>query len=234
MKELIIKSLHKSYATTPVLDDVSLHYSSGAINGIIGPNGAGKSTLLNCIANFVPYNGSIDRVNIKSIGLLTANPYIFPRITGLEFIRFCLSAKNCKEDPQKLDRLNGLFELPLHKFADEYSTGMLKKLHLLALFLQHNDLLLLDEPYNGLDILSSAYLSELLRELKNQDVVILISSHDLDHLVKIADTLTVIENGAAHLKSEELTNIQKEIEKYAYEKVKSLNINMSTPIAIEG
>jgi ABC-2 type transport system ATP-binding protein len=223
MKELIIESLSKSYAKTPVLENVNLHYRSGVINGIIGPNGAGKSTLLNCIAGYIPYQGRIERKNIKTIGLLTSNPYIFPRITGLEFIRFCLSAKNCREDTQKLNQLNGLFELPLHKFADEYSTGMLKKLHLLALLLQENDMLLLDEPFNGLDILSSAYLSELLQELKKQDTLIFISSHDLNHLVKIAGTLTVIENGMTYMKSEQLSEIQKEIEKHAYDKVKSLN-----------
>ncbi|MEA5126600.1 MAG: ATP-binding cassette domain-containing protein [Proteiniphilum sp.] len=223
MKELIIESLSKSYAKTPVLENVNLHYRSGVINGIIGPNGAGKSTLLNCIAGYIPYQGRIDRKNIKTTGLLTSNPYIFPRITGLEFIRFCLSAKNCREDTQKLNQLNGLFELPLHKFADEYSTGMLKKLHLLALLLQENDMLLLDEPFNGLDILSSAYLSELLQELKKQDTLIFISSHDLNHLVKIAGTLTVIENGMTYMKSEQLSEIQKEIEKHAYDKVKSLN-----------
>ena len=123
-----------------------------------------------------------------------------------------------------MDRLNRLFELPLQKFADEYSTGMLKKLHLLALLLQQNDLLLLDEPFNGLDILSSAYLSELLLELKKQDTLILISSHDLDQLAKIADTLTVIENGRAYMRSEQLLDIQREIEKYAYDKVKDLNL----------
>ncbi len=223
MKELIIESLSKSYAKTPVLENVNLHYRSGVINGIIGANGAGKSTLLNCIAGYIPYQGRIDRKNIKTTGLLTSNPYIFPRITGLEFIRFCLSAKNCREDTQKLNQLNGLFELPLHKFADEYSTGMLKKLHLLALLLQENDMLLLDEPFNGLDILSSAYLSELLQELKKQDTLIFISSHDLNHLVKIAGTLTVIENGMTYMKSEQLSEIQKEIEKHAYDKVKSLN-----------
>jgi ABC-2 type transport system ATP-binding protein len=223
MKELIIESLSKSYAKTPVLENVNLHYRSGVINGIIGPNGAGKSTLLNCIAGYIPYQGRIDRKNIKTTGLLTSNPYIFPRITGLEFIRFCLSAKNCKENTQKLNQLNGLFELPLHKFADEYSTGMLKKLHLLALLLQENDMLLLDEPFNGLDILSSAYLSELLQELKKQDTLIFISSHDLNHLVKIAGTLTVIENGMTYMKSGQLSEIQKEIEKHAYDKVKSLN-----------
>ncbi|WP_298647793.1 ABC transporter ATP-binding protein [uncultured Proteiniphilum sp.] len=225
MKELIVELLSKSYGKTTVLENVNLRYRSGAINGVIGNNGAGKSTLLNCVAGYIPYNGNIERKNIKTIGLLTANPYIFPRITGYEFIRFCLSAKNCKEDKEKTDRLNRLFELPLHKFADEYSTGMLKKLHLLALLLQQNDVLLLDEPFNGLDVLSSAYLSELLSELKKQDTLILISSHDLDQLVKIAGTLTVIEDGRTYMRSDQLSDIQREIEKHAYDKVRSLNLS---------
>lgn len=118
------------------------------------------------------------------------------------------------------------FLFPAEWRITEYSTGMLKKLHLLALLLQQNDLLLLDEPFNGLDILSSAYLSELLLELKKQETIILISSHDLVQLVKISDTLTVIENGTAYMRSEQLSDIQYEIERQAYDKVRSLNLSL--------
>ena len=222
MKELIISSLHKSYGNVIVLEDVNLHYFAGTINGVIGSNGAGKSTLLNSIGGYINYQGIIERKGIKTIGLLTANPYIFPRITGYEFIHFCLSAKNCKEDTAKLNRLNALFELPLNRFADEYSVGMLKKLHLLALLLQDNDLLLLDEPFNGLDILSSAYLSELMLELKKQGAFIFVSSHNISQLVKISDTLTLVENGRAIMKSESLMDIEKEIEDEAKSKVESV------------
>ena len=222
MKELIIRDLNKSYGAVAVLENVNLHYVSGSINGIVGGNGEGKSTLLNCIAKHIDYKGDIERKNIQSIGLLTANPYIFPRITGYEFIRFALSAKNCKEDTVRLSQLNTLFELPLNRFADEYSTGMLKKLHLLALLLQDNDLLLLDEPFNGLDILSSAYLSQLLLELKKQGAFIFISSHNINQLVKISDTLTLINNGRAMMKSESLADIEKEIEREAENKIRSV------------
>ena len=222
MKKLIIENLSKKYNDTPVLESVNLSYFSGTLNGIIGKNGAGKSTLFNCIARNISYQGRIERKNIESIGLLSANPYMFPRVTGYEFIRFCLSAKKCKEDKQKMARLNELFELPLNKYAENYSTGMLKKLHLLALFLQQNDLLLLDEPFNGLDIQSSAYLSEMLKELKHTDSVILISSHDLSHLLKIVDTMTSIENGNAHFKSESLSDIEKKMQMEAEIKVKHI------------
>lgn len=222
MKEIIVESLGKSFGKTSVLEQVSLHYRSGAIHGVVGNNGAGKSTLLNCLAGYIDYTGNIERRNIWTIGLLTANPYIFPRITGHEFIQFCLSAKNRKADERKMKRLNQLFDLPLNQFADEYSTGMLKKLHLLALLLQQNDLLLLDEPFNGLDYLSSTYLSELLSELKKQDTLILISSHDLELLVKISGTITLIDHGSVRVQSDELPGMLQDIESRAREKVKEL------------
>ena len=99
---------------------------------------------------------------------------------------------------------------------------MLKKLHLLALLLQNNDLLLLDEPFNGLDILSSAYLSQLLLELKKQGAFIFISSHNINQLVKISDTLTLIENGKAIMKTEALADIEKEIEREAESRVRGV------------
>ncbi len=222
MKELIIESLSKKYTDVPVLENVNLHYCSGTLNGIIGKNGAGKSTLFNCIAGNIPYQGQIERKNIDSVGMLSANPYMFPRITGYEFIRFALSAKNRKEDKQKMLKFNQLFELPLHKYAENYSTGMLKKLHLLALFLQENDLLLLDEPFNGLDIQSAAYLSEILKRMKHSESVILISSHDISHLLKISDTITSIENGTATLKTESLRDIEKQYQMEAEKRVKNV------------
>lgn len=222
MKELIIESLSKRYTDVPVLENLNLHYHSNTLNGIIGKNGAGKSTLFNCIAGNISFQGKIERKNIHSIGLLSANPYMFPRITGYEFIRFCLSAKKRKENKPKMLQLNELFELPLNKYAENYSTGMLKKLHLLALFLQENDLLLLDEPFNGLDIQSSAYLSEILKNMRYSGSVILISSHDISHLLKIVNTITVVENRHAYLKSESLQDIEKNIQKEAEEKVKTI------------
>ncbi len=222
MKELIIESLSKRYGNVTVLENVNLHYSSGTLNGIIGKNGAGKSTLFNCIAQNIPFNGNIERKNIKTIGMLSANPYMFPRITGYEFIRFALSAKKRRENRQKTEKYNRLFELPLNKYAENYSTGMLKKLHLLALLLQENDLLLLDEPFNGLDIQSSIYLSEILKEMRHFDSVILISSHDISHLLKISDTITTVENQTAILKTESLGEIEKEYQKIAEKRVREL------------
>lgn len=227
MKELLINGLSKSYGDFTVLKNIHLHYRSGMLHGIIGNNGAGKTTFFNCIAGNIGYKGMIEKKGIESIGILSATPYMFPRITGYEFIRFCLSAKNRKEDSDKLNKLNQLFDLPLNKYGEDYSTGMLKKLHLLALLLQNNDLLLLDEPFNGLDIISASYLSELLKELRNTGSLILISSHDIAQLLKITDTITVVGHQTAVLKSESLHDIERKIQEEAADKVRSVFINPS-------
>ena len=210
MKRLNINSLSKSYNNIEVLRNINLSYTSGTINGMIGSNGSGKSTLLNCIGGYIKYKGTIEREGVTSIGLLSANPYMFPRITGSEFIQFAMSAKKQKLDISRLKNLNDIFELPLNRFAEDYSTGMLKKLHLIALLLQNNDLLLLDEPFNGLDTMSSEHLVKLLLEIKKQDVIIMLSSHDNNMIAKITDTVTIIENGNAYIKSKATLDLEKE------------------------
>jgi ABC-2 type transport system ATP-binding protein len=201
MKKLSISSLSKSYGANHILSNVSVEYASGLVHGLVGNNGAGKTTLLNCVAGYESYGGSIARIGITSIGYLHAEPYMFPRITGYEFVYFCLSAKKIKIDKQKIDRLNELFELPLGRYAAQYSTGMLKKLHLMSLILQNNDLLLLDEPFNGLDISSCACIAEILKRMKQKDVIIILSSHALHHLSDFCDTISYINNTAINFLS---------------------------------
>ncbi|MDR2813558.1 MAG: ATP-binding cassette domain-containing protein, partial [Prevotellaceae bacterium] len=136
MRKLSVNNLSKFYGKTCVLRDVSATYSAGLIHGLVGDNGAGKTTLLSCIAGYESFDGSVERADIKSTGYLHAEPYMFPRITGLEFINFCLHAKKVETFPAEISELNKLFELPLGKYAAHYSTGMLKKLHIMSLILQ--------------------------------------------------------------------------------------------------
>lgn len=212
MKQVVISSVSKSYGKVKVLENVNLSFTSNSINGVIGKNGAGKSTLLQCIAGFIDYSGVITLEGIQRIGLLPASPYMFPRITGKEFIDFSLSAKKRDLNKDKLNKLNSIFEIPLNRFADEYSTGMLKKLHLIALLLQKNDLLLLDEPFDGLDAVSVAYLTEILKKERAEDRVILITSHDTNRLSKIVDTVTYVDGGRAEMLTGSIADFEKEIE----------------------
>jgi ABC-2 type transport system ATP-binding protein len=202
MKELIINNITKSYGSVTVLENVSAKYVSGKIHGLIGDNGSGKTTLLNCISKDADYDGEIKFSNIDTLGYLSVDPYVFPRTTGYEFLHYCLCAKKVHFDNATIDKLNQLFQLPLKQYAENYSTGMLKKLHLMNLVLQKNALLLLDEPFNGLDIHSASYFTEILKQLKRQDIIILVSSHALYHMIGFCDTISYIHDKSISFLSE--------------------------------
>ncbi|MDR3365659.1 MAG: ABC transporter ATP-binding protein [Prevotellaceae bacterium] len=196
MRTLSVDNLSKSYGKTCVLRNVSATYSAGLIHGLVGDNGAGKTTLLSCIAGYESFEGSVEQTGVKSTGFLHAEPYMFPRITGREFVSFCLHAKKVEVSLSEINELNRLFELPLERYAAHYSTGMLKKLHIMSLILQKNDLLLLDEPFNGLDISSSSCITEILKRLRQSGVIIMVSSHALHHLADFCDTISFVHSGA--------------------------------------
>ena len=193
--ELSVDRLSKSYGSKKILDSVSVVYRSGLIHGIIGANGSGKTTFFNCITRNIAFQGSISFSVSLKMGYLPATLFMYPRITGMEFIQFCLSAKNITMEKLKIRSLNELFELPLNSYAETYSTGMLKKLYLLVSVLEKDDILVLDEPFNGLDISAITYITELLLRLKNAGTLILLSSHIIDHLRSFCDTITLIESG---------------------------------------
>jgi ABC-2 type transport system ATP-binding protein len=189
----------------------------------VGNNGAGKTTLLSCIAGYESFEGSVVRTGIKAIGYLHAEPYMFPRITGREFINFCLHAKKVKASSAEINALNELFELPLEKYAAHYSTGMLKKLHIMSLILQKNELLLLDEPFNGLDISSSSCITEILKRLRQTGAIIIVSSHALHHLADFCDTISFVHDGAMDFlpSRENFGELIKTIELQAQNKIES-------------
>lgn len=192
---MLIYNLHikeQCYGSKIVLQDILQLYESGKIHGFLGENGAGKTTLFHCMANLVPFRG--ERMIQKTVrfGYLPAELFMYPMITGNEFLQFYITAKGVRYKCSETYQLNKLFELPLDEYAETYSTGMLKKLYLLGLLLQKNEILLLDEPFNGLDFKSSAFITELIVNFKKQEHTVFVASHDMEHLFSYADTISVI------------------------------------------
>lgn len=194
MEKLNLFIEQQQYGAKAVLQNIDQEYEAGKIHGVLGENGAGKTTLFHCMANLIPYKGRRMIPKTVSYGYLPAELYMYPMITGEEFLRFYVEAKGCVFDEQDKTRLNDFFDLPLNEYAENYSTGMLKKLYLLGLLLQHNGLLLLDEPFNGLDFMSSAFITALLQRQKEEGVTVFVASHDLDHLFSFADTISVLKD----------------------------------------
>ena len=195
---LEIQRLRKAYGNHVVLHDVSLVLRPSTIHGLVGANGAGKTTLINCLYGLeMDFMGTIrdsaGRVVREHTGLLPYEPYFYPRLTGREYLEFCLQARG--RPLIDFTGWNQLLELPLDQYADEYSAGMRKKLALLALLVQQFDYLILDEPFNGLDLEANLLLKEILRRLRARGTGILFTSHILGALTETADEITVLVGG---------------------------------------
>jgi len=190
-----IVNLSKKFGNKQVLRNVNLCFEQGKVYGIVGENGAGKTTLFRCIAGLEEFEGEIrsDEKPLKNqLGFLLTDPYFFPKITGREYIQLLCNARQKKITG--IDSRN-VFDLPLDEFAATYSTGMRKKLAITAILLQDNSCLILDEPFNGVDIQSNIVIAEIIHRLKGLDKTVIISSHIFSTLSDTCDEIHLLKNG---------------------------------------
>ena len=193
---LEIKNLNVSYGKNEVLKNINLIFEAGMIHGVLGVNGAGKSTLFNTVYGFKkPNAGSIQflkrTITNEDIGYMETSSYFYPLITGFEYLKL-LGAQNQDFD---IEKWNKLFELPLFDYVENYSTGMKKKLAFIGIIAMDRSILILDEPFNGVDIESNEKLLQLLVRLKSTNKIIMISSHIIESLTRICDRISLIEHG---------------------------------------
>ena len=192
---ITIKDINFSYdRNSKVLDSLCLSLSENKIHGIVGLNGAGKTTLLNAIYGLLRVaSGTISRegknVTKKDMSYLVTENFFYSNITGREYLSLF---KNQKFDS---DKWNGLFSLPLDQIIDGYSTGMKKKLALLGILKQDKPLMILDEPFNGLDIETCRIIRSILLRLKDKGKTIIITSHIIETLTNLCDYIHYLENG---------------------------------------
>ncbi len=190
-----IQNLFKSFGKKEVLKDINLQFEKGKVYGIVGENGSGKTTLFRCMAGLEKYDGQIQSsLNpLKNyLGLLLTEPFFFTKITGKEYIRLLCNAR--KKEVSKIDDKN-IFDLPLNQYASTYSTGMKKKLALLAILLQENQYFILDEPFNGVDIHSNIIIVDLIHKLKSLGKTVIISSHIFSTLSETCDEIYLLSSG---------------------------------------
>lgn len=190
-----LQAVSKSYGSNQVLKDINLQLEKGKVYGVVGKNGAGKTTLFKCIAGLEKYDGNIESQlqPLKNhLGLLPTNAFFFPKITGKEYLQlFCNARKIKVNDFEK----RNIFDLPLGQYASTYSTGMKKKLALMAILLQQNQVYILDEPFNGVDIQSNIIITQIIHQLKTLGKTIIISSHIFSTLSDTCDTIFLLKKG---------------------------------------
>lgn len=193
---LTIENLSVSYGEHKVLDDLSVSLSVNFVHGLVGMNGAGKTTLLNTMARFLkPGSGTIlmsgKPLKRDDLALLETESFFYSHITGREY----LGLFNSPPGVPGIDEWNSMFRLPLDQLIESYSSGMKRKLALAGVLRQDKRLVILDEPFNGLDIESSRLLSMIIARLKERGKTILITSHILGSLTGICDQIHLLRGG---------------------------------------
>lgn len=208
---LEIKKLSKTYkkAPTKAIDNVSITIEDGDIYGFIGPNGAGKSTTIKCIVGIHSYDEGeilLDGVSIKQnpmdakrkMAYVPDNPDLYEHLSGIKYIDFVCNIYGVGEEKNELiHKYATLFDIE-SKLADPiktYSHGMKQKVALIAALVHKPKLLILDEPFVGLDPKASFDLKELMKELCQTGTMIFFSSHVLEVVEKFCNKIAIIKDG---------------------------------------
>lgn len=217
---LEVNALTKTYENQQGIRDISFKAKNGEIIAFVGPNGAGKTTLFRILAGVVDnYSGNCvlngcDITNPekrRKIGWLDETPFAFPEMTPIQFAFYLREMKELAVDDAEINNLLETFEL--YKYRNQkikaFSQGMYKKAAMLPVLMGQPELLILDEPTNGLDTNAIISLKQLLLQAKERGAIILLSSHILDFVGKIADTVLFLKEGSICI---EKSNIEMDLE----------------------
>lgn len=204
------RQLTKLYSGVVAVDRVSFTIRPGEILGYLGPNGAGKSTTVKMLTGLIePTSGHIRfhdedvRRDLKSfqrrIGYVPEEPHLYPHLSGREYLQLVgrlrgMPRITLERKMDELLRLVGLLE-DRHSPLAAYSKGMRQKVLLLAALLHDPELLILDEPFSGLDVNASMILRSLLNSLAARGKMVLYSSHVLEVVEKVCNTVLILRKG---------------------------------------
>lgn len=207
---LELRSVTKRYSGIPAVRDVSFVARSGEVTGYLGPNGSGKSTTLKMITGLIgPSEGEIlfrgepidrDRIRYRQrLGYVPEEPQLYPHLTGAEYLEMVGELRGLPK-PQLAEKIDGFLRL-LSLYEDRYvpissySKGMRQKVLLAAALLHNPELILLDEPFSGLDVNSALVLRDLIRELARRGKVVLFSSHELETVERVCSRVVILHKG---------------------------------------
>lgn len=208
MSDIIcVDGLIKEYAGIKVVDGVSFSVNKGEIYGLLGRNGAGKTTIMKILLGLAnPTSGKVsilrkdmsvnsEKKVLKKVGCIIENPGFYSNLTCTENLEIFAKLRGLDQDSVK--KALELVNLPYKdkKLFSKYSLGMKQRLAIANAIMHNPEILVLDEPINGLDPIGIAEVRELLKKLKESGVSILISSHILSELENVADRISIIDFG---------------------------------------
>ncbi|MEG0292145.1 MAG: ABC transporter ATP-binding protein [Anaerovoracaceae bacterium] len=207
---LKINSLTKTYGDKKAVDDLTIHIKSGELYGFIGHNGAGKTTAIKSCCGILNFDSGeilVDGISIKEnpieckakMGYIPDNPDLYEFFTGIKYLNFIADVYQVsKEDREaRIAKYGDLFQLT-DDFAQPisaYSHGMKQKLAIIATLIHEPKLLIMDEPFVGLDPKAAHQLKGIMRELCDRGGAIFFSTHVLEVAEKLCDKIAIIKEG---------------------------------------
>jgi|ERR1017187_2972450 ABC-2 type transport system ATP-binding protein len=207
---LELRSVTKRYSGIAAVREVSFVARAGEVTGYLGPNGSGKSTTLKMITGLIePSEGQIlfrgepidrDRIRYRQrLGYVPEEPQLYPHLTGAEYLEMVGQLRGLPKQQlaEKIDGFLRLFSLHDDRYVpiSSYSKGMRQKVLLAAALLHNPELILLDEPFSGLDVNSALVLRDLIGELALRGKVVLFSSHELETVERVCSRVVILHKG---------------------------------------
>jgi ABC-2 type transport system ATP-binding protein len=208
MLELV--NVSKRFRGIVAVENVSFSAHAGQITGYLGPNGSGKSTTMKMITGLfemssghILFNGQPiqrDLIGYKQrFGYVPEEPHLYAHLSGLEYLVMVGQLRNLPARPTA-ERIDGLLRLlslhgDRHVPISAYSKGMRQKILLSAALLHNPDLILLDEPFSGLDVASALILRSLIQELAARGKIVLLSSHELETVERVCSRVVILHRG---------------------------------------
>ena len=207
MDALVVERVSKRFDSVTAVDDLSLRVKQGAVFGLLGPNGAGKTTTLRMIMRvLIPDAGAIELLGQPLsdraqdlIGYLPEERGLYPRMTVRKALIFLAALKGIPEKEADRRARQWFSRLELAEWADrkinDLSKGMQQKAQIIAAVLHRPPLLILDEPFTGLDPINAAQIKDIMLELRAQGSTIILSTHRMEQVEMMCDSICLINRG---------------------------------------
>ena len=204
---VVLEGVTKRYDSLTAVGNLNLHIGRGAVFGLLGPNGAGKTTTLRMIMRIlIPDEGSIrvlgrplDENTQDMIGYLPEERGLYPRMKLRQVLVFMAALKGLSEDEAGRRAGEWLERLELKEWADkrviDLSKGMQQKAQFIAAALHRPPLLILDEPFSGLDPVNAVTIKDIMLEMRNQGTTIILSTHRMEQVEMMCDSICLINKG---------------------------------------
>ena len=206
MSSIELRSVSRWYGNVVAINDITMTMGPG-VTGLLGPNGAGKSTLLHLISGFLePSRGELTVGGAPSwrnpdvyrtLGLVPERPSVYPFLTGLEFVRATARLHKLPDPDRAAERSIAIVEMvpAQDRKIATYSKGMRQRIKVAAALVHDPEVLLLDEPFNGMDPRQRLHMMDLLETLGDEGRTIVFSSHILEEVERLSGTIQVIVAG---------------------------------------